>query len=403
MNYSSLKASYRTFALIFTNLVALVVLLNVIVAEDYLLKNRCRAAAHRAKPRHSWQAKWKEGRSRYALSQIDMRAFEGLSSEKAEQVIDDFSALDRVGFLYEPYVEFGPTPFESKTVNVFLDESGFAYRSNDGKRHSDGPGSQSVFVFGGSTTFGWHVADDWTIPAYLEKSLREHVPVEVTNFGRGYYGWDQEMVLLQRMLSVGYRPSVALFIDGTNRPQEPYFSPQLRRAWEEAQLKSWAMPPVLLWIPMVRFIHERWQERRELEMEERLKERYGNKNAVPIGSDSYRFMLNQVRSMSSLFDIKSFFVLQPNPFYRCKHPRGRNPAAEKATANFYDSVRAINRGDFIDGSGWCEKFGEKSIAFVDNVHYSPAFNRFIAEKIASAIVPALPRKKPSALASRFVK
>jgi hypothetical protein len=108
---------------------------------------------------------------------------------------------------YEPFTGHREREFEGRWVNV--DEHGFRHGSH-GPSWPPPPGS--VFVFGGSTTFGMGVPDGGTIPAQLEQKLRDASgrDVHVYNFGRGYYFSSQERALFTTLLEQGIAPAIAV-------------------------------------------------------------------------------------------------------------------------------------------------------------------------------------------------
>jgi hypothetical protein len=69
-----------------------------------------------------------------------------------------------------------------------------------------------IYMFGGSTTFGSKVADDETIPAYLEREIE----AMVVNFGQENYSMHQEVYLLVDNLLKGNIPDYVVFYDGVN-------------------------------------------------------------------------------------------------------------------------------------------------------------------------------------------
>ncbi|HOW96864.1 MAG TPA: GDSL-type esterase/lipase family protein [Kiritimatiellia bacterium] len=75
-----------------------------------------------------------------------------------------------------------------------------------------------VFVFGGSTTWGTGVRDEYTVPSWLARILSEEygLDVEVTNFGEIGYVSTQELILLLRQIQQGNLPDLAIFYDGVN-------------------------------------------------------------------------------------------------------------------------------------------------------------------------------------------
>ncbi|HWI19802.1 MAG TPA: hypothetical protein VNT81_18745 [Vicinamibacterales bacterium] len=110
---------------------------------------------------------------------------------------------------YEPIVGFVNEQKQSRFVNV----NQYGVRSNGSGFH---PVEGATWFFGGSTTFGYGVADDETIPAALERQLGQ----PVVNFGvPGHYSFHENR-LLGQYLRLGFRPSRVLFLDGVNESCE---------------------------------------------------------------------------------------------------------------------------------------------------------------------------------------
>src|SRR5262249_27453175 len=114
----------------------------------------------------------------------------------------------------------------------------------------------NIFVFGGSTTFGYYVSDEHAWPSYLSRILNEAagVEVQVTNYGRGYFNPSQEAILFTDLLKSGHRPSLAVFMDGVN-PLEAEDVPNFTKEVAEGYRKLQFPPPYseqFVWIPIVR-------------------------------------------------------------------------------------------------------------------------------------------------------
>src|SRR5262249_29714696 len=97
----------------------------------------------------------------------------------------------------------------------------------------------NIFVFGGSTTFGYHVSDEHTWPSYLSQILNEtsEVNIKVTNYGRGYFNPSQEAILLADLLKSGHRPSLAIFMDGVNPPHSidgPSYTEEVAESYKKS-------------------------------------------------------------------------------------------------------------------------------------------------------------------------
>lgn len=113
-------------------------------------------------------------------------------------------------YRYLPAAGFIEAPLASPLINV--DQHGI--RSNGlGEQRIDG----AAWFFGGSTTFGFGVADRETIPAYLQSALG----TPVLNFGVRAYNSALETRLLAHYLRLGFVPSEVLFLDGINEACEP--------------------------------------------------------------------------------------------------------------------------------------------------------------------------------------
>src|SRR5262249_51880752 len=144
----------------------------------------------------------------------------------AGEVLDDFYDLTATGFVYQPWVQFSEPLFRGKRVSVELDGLGFPTRHTRNVRRPDARKTVDVFVFGGSTTFGYWVADENTWPSYLATILDEEVSrageplqIRVTNYGRGYFNPSLEAALFLDLLKTGHRPALAVFMDGVNMGQ----------------------------------------------------------------------------------------------------------------------------------------------------------------------------------------
>ncbi len=71
------------------------------------------------------------------------------------------------------------------------------------------PESFNVFVFGGSTTFGYGVRNEDALPAALQDELRRvfsHRRIECYNFGCGFYFSAQERLRFELLLKAGCVP-----------------------------------------------------------------------------------------------------------------------------------------------------------------------------------------------------
>ncbi|MFQ5590078.1 MAG: SGNH/GDSL hydrolase family protein [Phycisphaerae bacterium] len=122
-------------------------------------------------------------------------------------------------FRYHPLLGWDTAEFHGEFVNV--DANGV--RRGWNPELPPGAAAPSIYVFGGSTTWGVAVRDEDTIPSRLSKLLngRGH-QVVVYNYGDIAYSFIQEVVNLMLLLKAGHRPDWVVFYDGVNDTYAAY-------------------------------------------------------------------------------------------------------------------------------------------------------------------------------------
>ena len=119
--------------------------------------------------------------------------------------------IDR-SFSYSQFLEHVESPIKGKFVNI----------TKEFGRKVENPEfcKKRFFVYGGSTTWGYSVADYQTIPSYLQKELIKNGYKNycVYNFGGGSYFSTQENIRFQKHLlnEKIFENDFAIFIDGHN-------------------------------------------------------------------------------------------------------------------------------------------------------------------------------------------
>src|SRR5262245_29273480 len=134
---AALAQRYRTLALSLGHLLLLFVLLNLVLAAALALRDTLAPG---------------DDPTAAVLS-----AYPGLSAAEIATLRRETGtqALD-----YEPFTVFRERPQRGRYLNV--DAAGFRHSSAQGPWPPD-PAAFNVFVLGGSTTFGYGVADDQTL------------------------------------------------------------------------------------------------------------------------------------------------------------------------------------------------------------------------------------------------
>jgi hypothetical protein len=337
--------------------------------------------------------------------QLDVtKYYPGMTPEQVDQLISEGSQFVQ----YEPFVEFRERPRTGRYVNVF--EPGFR-RSIDQATWPPRHDAPIIFVFGGSTTFGYGVGDDDTVVSLLHITLQQNAKfanAQIYNFGRGFYWSTQEAVLFMRLLSSHHNPDIAIFIDGLNefyyQENTPIFAAEMKQLFELEIAKQrgrvldlvavggaylYASLPV---VRLARDLRAYLGGSGPYESRPRLLQHNpaGTKNSIR----TYLFNKDLITDMGRSFDVKTLFVWQPIPTY--EYPVELNAAFEAAhgygphsqSYYGYPEMRRMlgvvgNRENLV----WCADIlrSETEPVYVDLVHY----NRRGAELLAGCIAEAV--------------
>jgi len=393
------KNIYKATAIVVLTAIVLLAIVNILLFGVFYIKDSAEAAPRQIRPKDDGRLFNSSGspadngkRTEYELTWFDYAAYGNIPEQYAADVLDDFYDLSRLGFIYQPWVQFSEPSFSGKLVHVDRDVRGFPIRRTvNSVNQSDRP-VIDIFVFGGSTTFGYYVSDEHTWPSYLSQILNERsgVEVRVTNYGRGYFNPSQEAILLSDLLKSGHRPSLALFMDGVNPPRTidvPSFTEQVALGYKTLQFAP-SYSEQLAWIPIVRLAS--FLERRLLGnvvTADTAPEVFAESH-IATAVNGFRQSRDIANAVGSLYDVQTLFFLQPNAAYNYDTRLLRNQALDGfneertfMTAT-YDQLRADK--SYIDLSGLFAEWGDRK-AVVDDCHYSPSFGEFLARRVADFI------------------
>ena len=141
------------------------------------------------------------------------RIYADKSDDEIRQLIYDQSTLPPA--LYEPYAEYRMPPMTLPSLNVHA--AGFRLIGADQGPWPLDNKALNIFVFGSSMVLGVGVTDDETIPADIQRLLRErsgNKSINVYNFAVQAYASSQDVTWFQNQLRYGNWPDVAVFIGG---------------------------------------------------------------------------------------------------------------------------------------------------------------------------------------------
>jgi hypothetical protein len=299
-------------------------------------------------------------------------------------------------FVYEPFTQFSERPYQGKYVNV--DSNGFRV-SKDQAAWPPPAGDINIFLFGGSTTFGYGVEDSQTIASHLQESMRNslHRGVNVYNFGRGFYYSTQERILFEALLASGHVPELAVFIDGLNdfyhHDGNPLFTESLGR-FVSGEIRKITFFSKL---PVTRLFHAL------------LGDNGKGSSATPgghpgnvrhddpevLGGVIARYFENKkiIEAVAASYGVKPVFVWQPVPTfnYDDSHHPFAGPDSERHMFSRYGyPLMKSYTDDHAQGANflWAADLQQdhRRPLYVDQVHYTGEFSRQLADFIAGHLV-----------------
>ncbi|MCB9915742.1 MAG: hypothetical protein H6828_11430 [Planctomycetes bacterium] len=297
---------------------------------------------------------------------------------------------------YEPFTQFREAPYAGEFVRV----SPHGFREGRGVAPWPPPADarEVVFLFGGSTAFGYGVRDAQTIAAHLAELMSEEGAgaVLVYDFGRGHYYSSQERVLFEELLAAGHVPDTAIFLDGFNDfrlVDGPCFAEDLAASFAATVDGARAAP---------------WSSLPALRLARRLGVRLGLAQAAPAKAGTVlcraadarpdvvvpRLLANwrAIAATAEAFGVRPLLVLQPVPYhaYDLEHHAfaGNLPLFEGVGVTYAELARQRAAGlDLGPDSLWLADMQRdlREPLYVDVAHYSGAMSRRIAERLAAAL------------------
>ena len=330
------------------------------------------------------------------------RVYPGLSRAEIQTLLNETYSPARA-FIYEPFTEFREGPYAGRYVNV--DANGFRLSKGQGPWPPDGEKYFNVFLFGGSTTFGFGVSDDQTVASHLQRLLSGlGLPKEarVYNFGRGSYYSTQERILFEKMVAAGFRPDVAIFIDGLNDSHHYDDRPSSATRIESAlEGKSNASTSILEKLPMVRVARSALRrlgvssgENSINEWEETARDKDACGNRAVLLNIVQRYAANKriTETVAASYGVRTLFVWQPVAVYKYDQsynlfagdPHPRRACVEGTYPLMSDFLRQHPPGDdFLWSADVQENVAEP--LYVDSLHYSGKMSELFAQQIVNAL------------------
>lgn len=366
---------YKIFAVVLLNAAIFLLLLNY--AGSFILKFQKNISSD--EDRHLGLFKYKEYNP--ALAPV----YPHLKPEQVSQLLKETRA---VSLGYQPYVQFSERPCSGKYVNV--DAQGFRPVRNQSEWPPNAD-ETNIFVFGGSTVFGYGVTDVETIASRIQEKLVSPAgkKINVFNLGRCSYIFPQEVVFLERLLASRAKPGIVIFIDGLNDFAHyegiPGFTQDLTRFMETGEIA-----PFERWVadwPISKLFRS---EKPATKSDKKIPE---SEISVSVYN---RYLSNKkvAEALAKEFGVKALFVWQPVPVY--KYDQQFNIFKEFNYSKFlpylkpgYEAIsKEYEMGRFGENFLWLADMQEnlKEALYVDAVHYSAKMSEMIAERIVEKII-----------------
>jgi hypothetical protein len=299
---------------------------------------------------------------------------------------------------YEPFLQHREAPFKSEFVNV--DRRGFRVIGDQAEFPPDSR-HMNIFVFGGSTAFGYGVADSDTIASRVQDYLRgtAGVKVNVYNFGRAHYASTQERMLFEQLLLAGHVPNIAVFIDGLNEFVHCDGSLAFTYVLEKF-FASGDIPPerkIMLRLPIVRLLIPDRAHRLSLwePLPDSAREVETGPTAPNLSKAIDRYLANKdrIERLAKDFGVKTLFVWQPVPVYNydMKHHlfvgydyEGSYPQVK---AGYRIAAKRLKDSDLGSNFLWIADMQTelKEPLYVSAFHYSPKMSALIAQSIGAQL------------------
>lgn len=293
----------------------------------------------------------------------------GSSIEIGKQIVDDMMFANH--FIYAPWVDFRIADFNSKYVNT----NGFSRATKPNIVHGNSD-TLAIWFFGGSTMYGYNVADSETIPsafaAFCEsrKNSKEHPTIEIKNYGIPYYYSFQEYELFQQLLQQQKAPDIVIFLDGLNDFLHPSVSLNKKTFFSNRFEQM--------------FLSESTAQPNTIAVRKPTSEENNSINQSQILVGSFMSVLQLMEQTAAMHSCKVLFVLQPVPFYNYPQ-KSSDVICSKETIPLFDSCYPQLERLFAEKENYLYLgnllAGYTKMPFVDAVHYSPDMNRTIAQLI----------------------
>ena len=277
-------------------------------------------------------------------------------------------------FRFIPYLGHSETERKGKFVNFTEKNGRKVVRPKQCK--------ENYYLYGGSTTFGYNVTDDQTIGQYLQNLLNDDGCVY--NHGRAYYYSKQENNLFINHIENGRQIDHAIFLDGVNERCGGYeYSSHLNSSFNalvERPFLMWknSLKNFIFTLPIAQFTNSLFGKNRWIQDDDN--------NILKIENCSenfnlerlYQTRLNVRKGICEINNIKCYSFFQPMaPIHGVQIPKLLTKSKWDQLVEKFNKLSKVD--DHIE-LGYILN-NDKTLSYIDAVHYSPSSNKKIASEI----------------------
>jgi hypothetical protein len=326
---------------------------------------------------------------------FDKDAYYLSTPDEVNAMLADYDAMARAGhWMVQPWTGLTMRPFQSHYLNI--DNNGLRIGVPVNATYA-GKTPLVIWAFGGSTLFGWGLADEFSIPSLLQVELQKRLPdrqVKVVSFAVPIYNSSQELALFAANLREG-KPDMAFFFDGVNdlwftlnqNSQTPLVEP-LAAVWENntyaithPQQEGWitinpSFPALRLAQSLGIPIGQQEAVDAPLQYAMRGLYRPTHDGLVAAAVHNYASNRQMADAIGTALGVKTFFFLQPYPTDKVDFPIFRDEIAQQTSMNNYYDVSSL-----LDG-----ELPEEHKGLIDDFHYSDYASELLASRLADILL-----------------
>ena len=276
-------------------------------------------------------------------------------------------------FRFIPYIGHSETNRKGKFVNFS--------ETNGRKINRPSECEKTVYLYGGSTTFGYNVSDKQTIGQYLQNLF--DVNACIYNHGRAYFYSKQENNLLINHIESNKKIDYAIFLDGVNERCGGYvYDSHLSNSFSlltERPFNMWkkSFKQFLLTMPMSQFINSLFGSNRFVNTENSVLKIDSCENNISLN----KLLENRLRVREGICEknkINCFSFLQP--IAGVHGLQIESFLSKNRQLEFKEKYEILSKVDGLIDLGFVLN-DQKNLSYIDDVHYSPKTNSLIASAI----------------------